>query len=113
MGASAELDGGLRRELPPINSVHRGRLDSGSVYGCAELTDALSCCRSLIGRVSMLTQTISLVLLCLGAAAFVADSALGPSMLATAIAAWLLMPDTLMTASLRSVCAGFAWLRST
>jgi hypothetical protein len=42
----------------------------------------------------MLTQPISLVLLCLGVAAFVADSALG--MLATAIAAWLVIPDALM-----------------
>ena len=32
----------------------------------------------------MLTQAISLGLLCLGVAAFVADSALGPPMLATA-----------------------------
>jgi hypothetical protein len=44
----------------------------------------------------MLTQAISFVLLCLGVAAFVADSALGPTMLATAIAAWLVMPDALM-----------------
>jgi hypothetical protein len=56
--------------------------------------DALSCRRSLIGRVSMLTQPISLVLLCLGVAAFAPDSALG--MLATAIAAWLVIPDALM-----------------
>jgi hypothetical protein len=40
----------------------------------------------------MLTQAISLVLLCLGIAAFVADSAFGPPILATAIAAWLVMP---------------------
>jgi hypothetical protein len=40
----------------------------------------------------MLTQAISLGLLCLGVAAFVADSALGPPMLATAIAGWLVMP---------------------
>jgi hypothetical protein len=44
----------------------------------------------------MLTQAISLVSLCLGVAAFAPDSALGPPMLATAIAAWLIMPDALM-----------------
>jgi hypothetical protein len=85
--------GGVWRELPPINSFHRG---------CIKQTDALSCRRldggsvQMIGRVSVLTQAISLVLLCLGVAAFVADSALGPPMLATAIAAWLIMPDPLM-----------------
>jgi hypothetical protein len=68
---------------------------TAAAYGCIELTDALSCRRSLIGRVSMLTQAISLVLLCLGVVAFVADSA-RPPMLATAIAAWLVMPDALM-----------------
>ena len=51
---------------------------------------------SLIGRVSMLTQAISLVLLSLGVTAFVADNALGPPMLAAAIAGWLVMPDALM-----------------
>ena len=71
-------------------------------WGCTKLTDALSCrpldggSVQMIGRVSMLTQAISFVLLCLGVAAFVADSALGPPMLATAIAAWLVMPDVLM-----------------
>ena len=70
---AAELDGVVRRELPLINK----RLPS-------EAIGRLSCRRSLIGRVSMLTQAISLVLLCLGVAAFVADSALGPPMLATA-----------------------------
>ena len=44
----------------------------------------------------MLTQAISLVLLSLGVAAFVADSALGPPLLATAIAAWLVTPEALM-----------------
>jgi hypothetical protein len=44
----------------------------------------------------MPTQAISLVMLCLGVVAFVADSAIGPPMLATAIAAWLVMPDALM-----------------
>jgi len=44
----------------------------------------------------MLTQAISLVFLCVGVAAFVADSALGPPMPATAIAAWLVMPGALM-----------------
>jgi hypothetical protein len=34
----------------------------------------------------MLTPAISLAFLCLGVAAFVADSALGPPLLATAIA---------------------------
>jgi hypothetical protein len=48
----------------------------------------------------MLSQTISLVLLCLGVAAFVADSALGPPMLAAAIIARVVMPDALMPASL-------------
>jgi hypothetical protein len=50
----------------------------------------------LFKHVSMLIQAISLALLCLGVAAFVADSALGPPMLATAIAGWLVMPDALM-----------------
>jgi hypothetical protein len=44
----------------------------------------------------MLIQAISLVVLGLGVAAFVADSALGPPILATAIAAWLVMPAALM-----------------
>jgi hypothetical protein len=44
----------------------------------------------------MLIQAISLVLLYLGVVAFVADSALGPPMLATVIAGWLVMPDALM-----------------
>jgi len=50
----------------------------------------------LIGRAYMLTRATYLVLLCLGVATFVADSALGPPMLATAIAAWLVMPDAPM-----------------
>ena len=41
-------------------------------------------------RVRALAATVVL-----GVAAFVADSALGPPMLATAIAGWLVMPDAL------------------
>ena len=44
----------------------------------------------------MLTRAISLAFLCLGVAAFVADSALGPPMLATAIAVWLVIPHAIM-----------------
>ena len=84
MRAAAELDGVVRRQLPPINK----RLPLEAI--------PLSRRRSLIGRVSMLTQAISLVLLCLGVAALVADSALGPPMLATAITGWLVTPDALM-----------------
>jgi hypothetical protein len=61
----------------------------------AACDSALGCRRSLIARVSMPTQAIYLVLLCLGVAAFVADNAPGPPMLATAIAAWLVMPGSL------------------
>jgi hypothetical protein len=82
---------GVSDKQLPSGAIGRRQRTDAWANGCAELPP-----QAFIGRVSMPTQAISLLLICLGFAAFVADSALGPPLLATAIVAWLVMPDALM-----------------